>query len=652
MCYISPPGYVEGPASASMQKQQWEMLAMTEEALRLLAVRACVSGDNGPGAARPVALLLAQALDVTDWRCFRHSIERETGFLPASTAAAAATSASTSRCSQLLRLISLALTSAKIAAVPPASWEIRQWGCCFELLRGCIYAAQDLGVPQRMAAARGAMAMLLQPACEAAVQLVAIPGRSVLAIVHGILERSCADAPPRICLEAMLSAPVWSVVELEAGHLGRHSLGTVVGPDSAAEAGGTPPPVDRPPWFDAQAISLADFLSALAGNLFSSATLLPVISSMDQRNTLLQHWKGMVEAYSTSMSTFGGSGRDEGCVAHAKIAKPSLFTANLQSLHGPSYPSDSGGAVGPSGEVDAPALMSEEMAASAVGVLSRVLCGPVWSRLLGYLPLSSECLRKYAGCIMIFILQAAAVLELHPALQEVGEKPSGREDGPGSSKNGGAAATASVGTSDEISDKGDVGDVSGSVGCSGGSDVGLAPTTPLPARRPPPSVLWKIARHSFAGLLTTDDLLTSFSIASAQLREVLASIVAYQGGASEGGGVDMAGGGGVNAGAGQQGLGSGMGGGCPLIGSRDWECVQYELLLGLPEELWGVRPCCNTACVRLEGPCEMEVKTRACGGGCGARYCCVACQEQAWRGGHQRNCAEMREMREKGRASK
>ena len=85
---------------------------------------------------------------------------------------------------------------------------------------------------------------------------------------------------------------------------------------------------------------------------------------------------------------------------------------------------------------------------------------------------------------------------------------------------------------------------------------------------------------------------------------------------------------------------------CGSIRIRDWECVQSELLLGLPEELWGVRPCCNTACVRLEGPCEMEVKAQACGGGCGARYCCLACQEQAWRGGHRRNCAPMREMRE------
>ncbi len=70
-------------------------------------------------------------------------------------------------------------------------------------------------------------------------------------------------------------------------------------------------------------------------------------------------------------------------------------------------------------------------------------------------------------------------------------------------------------------------------------------------------------------------------------------------------------------------------------------------MLDLPEEMWGVRPCCNPACTQLGGPCELTVKTLACGGGCGVRYCCWACQEQAWRGGHRRNCGAMREMRER-----
>ena len=78
----------------------------------------------------------------------------------------------------------------------------------------------------------------------------------------------------------------------------------------------------------------------------------------------------------------------------------------------------------------------------------------------------------------------------------------------------------------------------------------------------------------------------------------------------------------------------------------EWELVQAELLLGLPEEVWGLRPCCNFDCTRLEGPCEMTVKTSVCGGGCGARYCCQECAEQAWRAGHRRNCAAMREMRD------
>ena len=77
---------------------------------------------------------------------------------------------------------------------------------------------------------------------------------------------------------------------------------------------------------------------------------------------------------------------------------------------------------------------------------------------------------------------------------------------------------------------------------------------------------------------------------------------------------------------------------------RDWELIQSELMLDLPEDMWGVRTCCNPSCNRLEGPCEIEVKTMACGGGCGARYCCKVCQEQAWRAGHRRNCKQMKEM--------
>ena len=84
------------------------------------------------------------------------------------------------------------------------------------------------------------------------------------------------------------------------------------------------------------------------------------------------------------------------------------------------------------------------------------------------------------------------------------------------------------------------------------------------------------------------------------------------------------------------------------LGTYEWELLQPELLAGIPEETWGLRPCCNFDCTRLEGPCEMAVETQACGGGCGARYCCVECQEQSWRGGHSRNCAVMRSIRERG----
>ncbi len=74
------------------------------------------------------------------------------------------------------------------------------------------------------------------------------------------------------------------------------------------------------------------------------------------------------------------------------------------------------------------------------------------------------------------------------------------------------------------------------------------------------------------------------------------------------------------------------------------ELVQAELLKGLPEALWGVRPCGNARCARMDGACELEQRTMACGGGCGARYCCRGCQREAWRAGHGGCCAAMREM--------
>ena len=76
---------------------------------------------------------------------------------------------------------------------------------------------------------------------------------------------------------------------------------------------------------------------------------------------------------------------------------------------------------------------------------------------------------------------------------------------------------------------------------------------------------------------------------------------------------------------------------------RDWELVLLELMMDVNDEVWGVRPCCNPSCNRLEGPCELTVKTFACGGECGMRYCCQSCQEEAWRAGHRCNCTKMRE---------
>ena len=76
-----------------------------------------------------------------------------------------------------------------------------------------------------------------------------------------------------------------------------------------------------------------------------------------------------------------------------------------------------------------------------------------------------------------------------------------------------------------------------------------------------------------------------------------------------------------------------------------WEVLQAALLRGLPPEQredWG-RPlgCCNPGCTNLSGPSELQLKTYACGGGCGVRYCSRECQVQGWRLGHRHSCAEI-----------
>ena len=76
-----------------------------------------------------------------------------------------------------------------------------------------------------------------------------------------------------------------------------------------------------------------------------------------------------------------------------------------------------------------------------------------------------------------------------------------------------------------------------------------------------------------------------------------------------------------------------------------WEVLQAALLRSLPpeqQEDWG-QPlvCCNPGCTNLSGPSELQLKTYACGGGCGVRYCSRECQVQGWRLGHRHSCGEI-----------
>ena len=79
------------------------------------------------------------------------------------------------------------------------------------------------------------------------------------------------------------------------------------------------------------------------------------------------------------------------------------------------------------------------------------------------------------------------------------------------------------------------------------------------------------------------------------------------------------------------------------IDLMSWDEVQAELLdLGLDASGWGEGLWCfNPGCTNLEGPSELLLKTYACGGGCGVRYCSRECQAQGWRDGHREACGRL-----------
>ena len=48
--------------------------------------------------------------------------------------------------------------------------------------------------------------------------------------------------------------------------------------------------------------------------------------------------------------------------------------------------------------------------------------------------------------------------------------------------------------------------------------------------------------------------------------------------------------------------------------------------------------CFSPSCGNVDGESELGLKTFACGGNCGVRYCSVECQRRDWRAGHHRVC--------------
>ena len=571
---------------------------MLEEAIRLLFSHPRLAEMPEIAASGEDLLMMASSLAL--WRCLTEDATEPGNAVDCSAGASAAEgegegSSAVSMCSSLLRLISLALTVAKAVACCSGISELGL-GVSFELWKMCLVAARRFKLPQRMQAAQGMAALLLNPVCRDIRQFLACetPREAALSVYVSssllvLLQGGSNSVPPRLAVDVLMAGQaLLALFEQEAGKLPQLPAASSV---SVGGSGRQRTAGDAD--FDGIATKTASYILTQVQSLACAVFGVPPLGSQRHASTFSRN---MRQLWSTMAS---------GCPERFNLQDGVLFFSTAFQNEA--------------------ATATSELAAESIAALSNILSSPMWDRVLGYNSASdvTTC-SAWLGHIAFSLCCAASILELHPAARRHGHM--------GSSTPGG-----------------------GIMGI-GSTDVALAATflAPLPSVPVPvaasrvlsSSSQWQEARHSIteALRLLSDNtpasraaLVRVLSVALGLVREVFSGIVS-----------------GTVSAAGGDSLGTTSGSVAAVANQnrnfsclRDWELVQSELLLGLPEELWGVRPCCNTACVRLEGPCEMEVKTQACGGGCGARYCCVACQEQAWRGGHRRNCAAMREMRER-----
>ena len=578
---------------------------MTEEAVRLLARQSRLSENSG--ISNPLAALLAaSSFYMPRWQWLIGPGDRcDMDLIMVSTRQHPGLAPSANLCSLLLRLISLALTAAKATVCLPRGNELlapsgNSQAYCFHLWQ-CAKAAVHVAFefPTGMKAARGMTALLLQPALVSLVE--ASPGRehtsapasALLSSFHAEILSCCSDLPARLNTELLVSSSAWSVVEQEADCLMQ---------DSAVRASAAD--------IDALAASLSEYLFSVMTSLACSAFSLPHFNC---RAGLSKMIYALLAGYAARLPARGFPATFVPCYSSVFLDAAAECRSSSSAASGTSMAY----------------AVTRSQPSDALVILHRVLSSPVWDRVWEYRFSTKDKSSNAFDFHMGSLIAVGAILEEQQlkgwSLEHV------------------IASNAS--------------DAGGSSGLGSAANVG-------PQSKPMWREAWLLLTNlchlrmnkNFGG--AREDLSESITEALGKLREALSGIIGCDcapGGASSVVGAAGAGSAVADVAAADMGAVTGVvaagaaaagrqGGG---LGVRDWELVQAELLLGLPEEMWGVRPCCNTACRKLEGPCEMEVKTRACGGGCGARYCCAACQEQAWRGGHRRNCAAMREMKDR-----
>ena len=483
------------------------------------------------------------------------------------------------------------------AARKPAEgiWDLPSLPSALPLLEMLPYLAMMLSM-QRVAGRSPNGCNMTDVSLQAPLPLSLKAAANVLMAITSFLSASINQAliSPMIVPDILTSQPVWNILEAAAGSLvvsaiaGRRTaplVDTIKSPPQPSASSQQEDQLQVPgPHEFGMAISLSAFLACLVDSIFYISTSLPSVFAGRRDNVLpnKEFIAFLVEKVTTTLQLLFAVHRERMNVGFFS----SLMEINFMSSICSSPATTSGDHLSTSGDLKVMEMLS---------TLSHILSSHVWDVLLDQLPVEETMTGMIASLITLSLYQAVAVMEkCLPALSFISDSTAG------------AKRRAMI----EV----DVMEtcfltllpLSSSTPCTQGKVTMMAIEQQLQDCRADVLKALLALCPQADNTICTSAVMPLLHSSFLQLRAILKSFCNKS------------------------------------FVPRDWELIKAGLLLNEAEEVWGASSCCNAACTRLEGPCEVEVKTLICGGECEARYCSQTCQQQAWRAGHRRNCEALR----------